>query len=88
MSAPRQLTMLFGEEFDLPDGGPDVIATGTTDLLPPGPYALGLLYDLEVGKWGPPFRVVGANGMTVAAHIPSLVIAVATRDALNKVYPA
>lgn len=87
MTAPRQMTMLFGEEFDLPPTGPGGPSFGTGDPLPPGPFALSMLFDFELGRHVVPYSVVGADGRTVAGHIPSLEIAKAVRDALNAVHP-
>lgn len=88
MNAPRQMTMLFGEEFDLPMGGPKGVALGAGDPLPPGPFALSLFYDMMLASHVLPFSVVGADGRTVAGHIPSLEIATAIRDALNQAHPS
>lgn len=86
--ASRQMTMLFGEEFDLPIGGLRGVALGTGDPLPPGPFALSMLFDMGLGSYLLPYCVVGADGRTVAGHIPSLEIAKAVRDALNQVHPS
>lgn len=84
----RPLVMIQGELFDLPLGGPQGPSTTSKDPMPRGPYALSMLFDMEMKQYVVPFSVVGVDGKTVAGHIPSLEIAKAVRDALNAVFVA
>ena len=80
----QQLSLFGGESFILPEGGPAGPALAVHDPLPPGPYALSMLWDAEGCFYTPPFCVVAANGQAVAGWIDSLAAAVAIRDALNR----
>lgn len=55
--------------------------------LPPGPYRVSLIRDLETGGWSPPFVVRAANGRAVASHIASKAIADKVATAMNLAYP-
>lgn len=79
----RPLIEIQGELFDIPPEGPNVAMTAADDPMPPGPYALSLVYDHDLESYVIPYRVVGSNGKTVAGWIASLEIAKTVRDALN-----
>lgn len=59
-------------DFFLPDGGYKFPSLGDGEPIPPGPYRVGMLWDMGRNRYVPPYTIVAANGRVVFGHIDNL----------------
>jgi hypothetical protein len=89
MKAGQGRLDLAGGSALIPDKYP-LGELGAGDPMPDGPYAVGLTKcETGGGEWyeGVPWTVTCGTGQAIAGHVPSVEIAEAIAEALNRTYP-
>lgn len=73
------------QQFDmfLPNGGPKIPSLEDCVRVPDGPYRVSMMWDIERGRYVPPYTIVAGNGQTIVGHIDNLAAAQLVAERLN-----